>query len=87
MKGVEMILSKKMFGKVQHVLFIILLLDDMGFASNIVALNYYSSTGTEIYFKVVREISSDEGQYLWGKVVIGPLIPLCDRHGWKHLCL
>jgi len=53
----------------------------MGFASNIVALNYDSSTGTEIDFKVLREIALDEGQYLWGQVSIGPLIPLCDMNG------
>ncbi len=76
-----MILCKKMFGKVQHVSFIIFLLGNMGFASNIVALNYDSSTGTEIDFKVIREISIDEGQYLWGQVAIGPLIPLCDMNG------
>jgi len=40
-------------------------LSNVGFASNKIALNYDSSTGTEIDFKIVREIALDEGQYLW----------------------
>jgi len=76
-----MILSKKILGIFQSVLFIGVLLSNVGFASNKIALNYDSSTGTEIDFKVVREIALDEGQYLWGKVAIGPLIPLCDMDG------
>jgi len=76
-----MILSKKILGTFRSVLFFGMLLSNVGFASNKIALNYDSSTGTEIDFKIVREIALDEGQYLWGKVAIGPLIPLCDMDG------
>ena len=77
----EMILCKKILGVIREVFFISLLLSNFLFAANRINLKYTSSTGTEIAFKVVRKIALDEAQYLWGKVAIGPLVPLCDMDG------
>ena len=63
------------------VLSLLLLVSNLLIASSIKDLNYRADTGREIPLKNIKLIALDEGQDLWGDVVIDDLIPICDLNG------